>query len=70
MNILFLDFDGVLYVGNPTDDARRYTHVRMLAEWLRPRPEVSIVITSSWRTRMTLDDLREIPRICASGSLV
>jgi hypothetical protein len=54
--ILFLDFDGVLHP-EPIR-GRSFQHLAALAAALAPYPDVCIVVSSSWRERRTLDDLR------------
>lgn len=50
---LFLDFDGVLHA-----DACRpelyFNKLPLLASWLADNPSVSIVVSSTWRTRSNL----------------
>lgn len=46
--LLFLDFDGVMHpVGCEID--RYFCHLALLEAWLRRRPGVGVVISSSWR---------------------
>jgi hypothetical protein len=61
--ILFLDFDGVLHPFFPMpelDDAENafFSRLPRLEALLREYPAVRIVITSSWRIKRALDDLR------------
>jgi len=58
--ILFLDFDGVLHPGNPIDPRQRYAHVPLLADWLRRWPDVHVVISSAWRARLSLAQIKDI----------
>lgn len=54
--ILFLDFDGTLH---PEPIRwRSFEHVPALASLLAQYPEVGIVVSSSWREQMALDDLK------------
>ena len=57
--ILFLDFDGVLHAPN-CRAARLFEHLARLEAVLRDFPEVGIVVSSSWRERRTLSQLREL----------
>jgi hypothetical protein len=59
--ILFLDFDGVLHsalnvVGHRDD----FNKLPLLENWLRQYPEVDVVVSSSWRELMKIEELREI----------
>lgn len=55
--LLFLDFDGVMHpVGCAVD--RYFCHLDLVQEWLRVRPAVSIVISSSWRSSHPLDEVQ------------
>lgn len=51
MNLLFLDFDGVLHpaIIDLGDEHRRFEKVPLFESILRQAPGVSIVISSSWR---------------------
>ncbi|MDY0748731.1 HAD domain-containing protein [Paucibacter sp. R3-3] len=57
---LALDFDGVLHPGNPIDASQRYSRMPLLAGWLRRWPQVMLVISSDWRERSTLEELRSL----------
>lgn len=58
--ILFLDFDGVLHPANePVGADTDFCRVPLLEAWLKENTEVSIVISSSWRDLMTLDQIRQ-----------
>ncbi len=55
--ILFLDFDGVLHP-DPCREARRlFEHTPRLAGLLAGFPEVCVVLSTSWRTGRSIDDL-------------
>lgn len=56
--ILFLDFDGVLHAPN-CRAAHLFAHLARLEAVLMDFPEVAIVVSSSWRERRTLAQLRE-----------
>ena len=46
--LLFLDFDGVMHPFRCTID-KYFCHLELLEAWLRQRPDVGVVISSSWR---------------------
>lgn len=58
--LLFLDFDGVLHPENypDADSGADLCHLPRLEAVLREFPDVDIVVSSMWRERMTLDQLR------------
>ncbi|MBS0308235.1 MAG: hypothetical protein JSS58_04610 [Proteobacteria bacterium] len=56
--ILFLDFDGVLHPEPCQDDAQLFCRLPLLEGLLRDFPEVDLVISSTWRDKWTLDELR------------
>lgn len=58
--ILFLDFDGVLHPEPLYDESQLFCRLPMLEDCLSAFPEVSIVISSTWRDLRTLDELREL----------
>jgi hypothetical protein len=55
--ILFLDFDGVLHPDPCFVEANLFEHAPRLADTLAPFPEVAVVLSTSWRTMRTLDQL-------------
>lgn len=57
--ILFLDFDGVLHPDPCFDSGRLFEHAPRLAEALALYPEVSIVLSTSWRTQYTFAQMVE-----------
>ncbi len=57
--ILFLDIDGVLHPDPPQPDQRLRSLPR-LVEILRDHPQVEVVISSLWREKLSLDQLREL----------
>lgn len=59
MTLLALDIDGVLHPAGAPDHAL-LTRLPLLEAWLRRRPNVQIVITSSWRVSHSLEGLREL----------
>lgn len=58
--ILMLDFDGVLHPDPCNDSALYFSRLPMLEEVLREVPGVEIVITSTWRERRRLEELRQV----------
>ncbi len=57
--ILFLDFDGVLHEDPCFDEARLFARAPDLAQSLEPFPEVSIVLSTSWRTDRSLGEMTQ-----------
>jgi len=57
---LFLDFDGVLHPEPCFDRSRLFCQLPVLEAVLRDFPEVDIVISSSWRELLHLDDLKSL----------
>ena len=57
--ILFLDIDGVLHPDPPQPDQRLRSLPR-LVEVLRDHPQLVVVISSLWREKLSLDQLREL----------
>ena len=57
--ILFLDIDGVLHPDPPQPDQRLRSLPR-LVEILRDHPQVEVVISSLWREKLSLDQLRDL----------
>lgn len=55
--ILFLDFDGVLHP-QVAFVAERFCRLPLLEAWLRARPEIQVVISSSWRLGQSMEELR------------
>ncbi|MBB4867156.1 hypothetical protein HNP46_006067 [Pseudomonas nitritireducens] len=53
--LLFLDFDGVVHKRR---DGPEFCYVPRLAAVLRDFPAVEVVISSSWRDTLTLDEMR------------
>ena len=54
---LFLDFDGVLRSDGV--DWQHFEHAAQLGELLVSYPEVQVIVSSSWRHELPLDELRE-----------
>ncbi len=54
--VLFLDFDGVLHPCGCTAD-QLFCRVDILQDWLRRRPGIDVVISSTWRTQRTVGEL-------------
>ena len=57
MKVLFLDFDGVLH-SHFDSDASLWTFLPRLESVLREFAGVSVVVTSSWGDRRSIDELR------------
>jgi hypothetical protein len=57
-SILFLDFDGVLHP-EFCQPSRYFGQLPLLEEYLRSQPEISIVISSTWRLNHSLAALKE-----------
>lgn len=58
---LFLDFDGVLhpqYEGMPTPADQLFCHLPRFESVMRDFPKVQIVISSTWRYKFTLNQMR------------
>ncbi|MDY0748735.1 HAD domain-containing protein [Paucibacter sp. R3-3] len=55
--VLFLDFDGVLHP-YPCPVEQYFCRRQLLEGWLRERPDLDVVISSNWRERRSLDELR------------
>lgn len=58
--ILFLDFDGVLHPIYNRPTGTDFSKLPLLEDWLRNYPHVNVVISSSWREVMDLEDLQHI----------
>lgn len=59
--ILFLDFDGVLhpqYEGMPTPTEEVFCHLPRFESVMREFPTVQIVVSSTWRYKFTVDQMR------------
>lgn len=59
---LFLDFDGTLHPENypGADSGADLCHLPRLEALLREFPDVEIVVSSTWRERMSLEELRSL----------
>lgn len=72
---LFLDFDGVLHPDRASVDLY-FCRLALLEPWLRQRPTIDVVISSSWREVHPLDELREFfsedlrPRVISSTPVI
>lgn len=55
--LLFLDFDGCMHPFGCAID-RYFCHLELLEAWLRRRPCVVVVISSSWRENHPLDEMQ------------
>lgn len=58
--ILFLDFDGVLHPDPCYDDRTLFCCLPLLESVLRDFPNVQIVISSTWREKRNLNELRSL----------
>jgi hypothetical protein len=60
--ILFLDFDGILHprpvIGRP-GETNLFSSLHLMEDVLRQVPDVEVVISSSWRTHHSLEEMRE-----------
>jgi hypothetical protein len=60
--VLFIDIDGVLHprpiIGRPGEH-EPFASLHLLEDVLRHAPHVEVVISSSWRERHPLDEMRE-----------
>jgi hypothetical protein len=59
VEILFLDFDGVLHP-NPSTTADHFCLLERFESVMRQFPKVRIVIASAWRQTHSLNEIREI----------
>lgn len=57
MILLFLDFDGVLHPAQ-NNGRNNFCHLSLFESVVRDFPEVSIVISSSWRLTYPLNELK------------
>lgn len=55
--LLFIDFDGCVHPYGCSID-KYFCHLTLLEDWLRRRPGVDVVISSSWREVHPLDEMR------------
>ncbi|MFZ2537698.1 MAG: HAD domain-containing protein [Oscillospiraceae bacterium] len=59
--ILFLDFDGVLHpIYSGVSSNADFRNLPLLEDFLREHKNISVVISSSWRENMDLDDLQHL----------
>jgi hypothetical protein len=58
--ILFLDFDGVLHPEVNYNAERILCNLPLLEDVLRSRPQVDVVISSTWRETRTLTELQAL----------
>lgn len=58
--ILFLDFDGVLHPDPPNSQAPLMCRAPLLQDWLSQNPQVSVVVSSTWRLKRTLGQLQAL----------
>ncbi|MFO1345978.1 MAG: HAD domain-containing protein [Rhodocyclaceae bacterium] len=55
--ILFADIDGVMHAGLGEDEEGKFSRLPLFWKLLRARPEIDVVISSSWRAISTQDEL-------------
>lgn len=55
--VLFLDFDGVMHPDRCEVD-QLFCKLELLEVWLRNRPSVQVVVSSSWRVVHPIDEIR------------
>lgn len=58
--ILFLDFDGVLHPYPPTRSDPLWCRSNLLIDWLDTRPDIEVVVSSTWRLTRDLQQIREL----------
>ncbi len=58
--ILFLDFDGVLHPDPPNNKFPLWCRTNLLVDWLDTRPDVEVVVSSTWRLKRSLQQIQEI----------
>jgi hypothetical protein len=58
--ILFLDFDGVLHPYPPTRSAPLWCRSNLLIDWLDTRPDIEVVVSSTWRLTRGPQQIREL----------
>lgn len=56
-HVLFVDFDGVLHRTGATLD-KLFSNLPMLEAWLRRRPSIDVVVSSSWAQVHPIEELR------------
>ena len=66
--LLFLDFDGVLH--HSAWNEGLFAGVPILAQWLERWPGVDVVISSSWRTSHSQEELVEMLGPVVGGRVV
>jgi hypothetical protein len=59
MRVLFLDFDGVLHPDPPSNELPLFCRAKLLEEWLVQHPDVCVVISSTWRLKRSLEQLKD-----------
>lgn len=58
--ILFLDFDGVLHPDPPIISAPLWCRSNLLIDWLDTRPDIEIVVSSTWRLSRSLQQIQAL----------
>jgi hypothetical protein len=57
--ILFLDFDGVTHPEPPNKD-QQFQSLPLIEAVLRRHPEVVVILSTTWRTKYPLDELKDL----------
>jgi hypothetical protein len=58
--ILFLDFDGVLHPDPPKVSSPLWYRSNLLSDWLDTRPDMEVVVSSTWRLRRDLQQIQAL----------
>ena len=58
--ILFLDFDGVLHPDPPNVSAPLWCRSNLLSDWLDTRPDIEVIVSSTWRLRRDLQKIQAL----------
>jgi hypothetical protein len=58
--VLFLDFDGVLHPDPPNSSNPLWCRTDLLVNWLNARPEVEVVVSSTWRRTYNFQELQDL----------
>ena len=58
--VLFLDFDGVLHPDPPNSSNPLWCRTELLVNWLESRPDVEVVVSSTWRHGHNLQELQNL----------
>jgi hypothetical protein len=58
MSILFLDFDGVLHPDPPNTKWHLWCKAAELAAWLQAHEDVEVVVSSTWRLKSGINEIK------------